>query len=680
MQGKRGTIESFPETVNIRQVSRSSGTSMNQQTSLNNMLNPVERRLSEYMVSPGEDTFVSATAPDVQCFRSWNAGEPSSRNLHSQVNGDGVKIEHGWSSSFNCFRPEETQIESSNVLFPGRANISLGGNRFRSEPLFLQGSSSNHISWNENQNLGCLGNTGEGTEAGTANNMCSSSGLVTEKTSSVSACDYVGTSSGSSGYRVGEENSGTSSSFENWGSSCKRKALEGSSGLSYPEGSSSSLLEVENGAWHTSAVRYNVSSSSSVSTPLQNFPILSRPVHQNPLTGVGVRQAAAGVFPTTGIAGNLESPLRVVGQRTSSGQLEETIPLNLSSTGRPVLLRRQSHTTHIPGLSANMHPFPWDGAANARASSLSNSLTPGERALQEESIIRIAPRSNAEHPMLVSTTEMRNPGHDQTSWHLSSGNMSSSRGVPSSSTSWIGSSSSIHPFPNPTWIPHHEAPLQNQQRLPEFTSWSLFPPDGSESVAHNGPLSSLPPGLSAASPDTVMSCGPHSQGHNQPFPRSALLIERQGDDFLNVHPPIRGLAADIEGRRRLISEIRQVLNAMRRGDNIGAEDYMLFDPSIYHALQLAFQELLALGERIGDVNTGLSEETIMKLMKQKNYVTFMTDAPPNLEPCCICQEEYADGENLGSLDCGHDFHTNCIKQWLMQKNLCPICKTTALVT
>ncbi|KAK7836192.1 e3 ubiquitin-protein ligase mbr2 [Quercus suber] len=43
-------------------------------------------------------------------------------------------------------------------------------------------------------------------------------------------------------------------------------------------------------------------------------------------------------------------------------------------------------------------------------------------------------------------------------------------------------------------------------------------------------------------------------------------------------------------------------------------------------------------------------------------------------------EEYADGDNLGALDCGHDFHTNCIKQWLMLKNLCPICKTTALRT
>lgn len=40
------------------------------------------------------------------------------------------------------------------------------------------------------------------------------------------------------------------------------------------------------------------------------------------------------------------------------------------------------------------------------------------------------------------------------------------------------------------------------------------------------------------------------------------------------------------------------------------------------------------------------------------------------------QEEYVNGDDLGKLKCGHDFHTECIKQWLKQKNLCPICKAT----
>lgn len=50
-----------------------------------------------------------------------------------------------------------------------------------------------------------------------------------------------------------------------------------------------------------------------------------------------------------------------------------------------------------------------------------------------------------------------------------------------------------------------------------------------------------------------------------------------------------------------------------------------------------YQELLALEERIGNVNTGLNEETILHSMKQRKYLPFMIGAPSKLEPCCICQ-------------------------------------------
>ena len=34
-------------------------------------------------------------------------------------------------------------------------------------------------------------------------------------------------------------------------------------------------------------------------------------------------------------------------------------------------------------------------------------------------------------------------------------------------------------------------------------------------------------------------------------------------------------------------------------------------------------------------------------------------------------------DEVGRLDCGHGYHTSCIKQWLLLKNLCPICKASA---
>jgi E3 ubiquitin-protein ligase Arkadia len=93
-----------------------------------------------------------------------------------------------------------------------------------------------------------------------------------------------------------------------------------------------------------------------------------------------------------------------------------------------------------------------------------------------------------------------------------------------------------------------------------------------------------------------------------------------------------------------------------------------------------FQELLALEERIGNVSTGINEDTVTKLLKQRKFSSWRLKASSDLEPCCICQEEYVDGDDIGRLDCGHDFHAGCIKQWLVLKNLCPICKNPALKT
>ncbi|GFY84555.1 hypothetical protein Acr_03g0013290 [Actinidia rufa] len=42
-------------------------------------------------------------------------------------------------------------------------------------------------------------------------------------------------------------------------------------------------------------------------------------------------------------------------------------------------------------------------------------------------------------------------------------------------------------------------------------------------------------------------------------------------------------------------------------------------------------------------------------------------------------EEYANEEEIGTLKkCGHNYHANCIREWLLMKNTCPICKVPAL--
>ncbi|CAH8283794.1 unnamed protein product [Eruca vesicaria subsp. sativa] len=99
-------------------------------------------------------------------------------------------------------------------------------------------------------------------------------------------------------------------------------------------------------------------------------------------------------------------------------------------------------------------------------------------------------------------------------------------------------------------------------------------------------------------------------------------------------------------------------------------------------------ELLALSERIGTVNTGLPEEDVKNHLKTRtcsviNLGDESSSSPQTkdreTEPCTICQESFKNEEKIATLDCGHEYHAECLEKWLIVKNVCPICKSEALV-
>ncbi|XP_038685173.1 probable E3 ubiquitin-protein ligase ZFP1 [Tripterygium wilfordii] len=95
---------------------------------------------------------------------------------------------------------------------------------------------------------------------------------------------------------------------------------------------------------------------------------------------------------------------------------------------------------------------------------------------------------------------------------------------------------------------------------------------------------------------------------------------------------------------------------------------------------MSYEELLALGDRIGNVRTGLSEELIIRQLKTRTYLSSTSVNLEETEPdsCIICQEDYKRQEKIGTLGCGHEYHADCLKKWLLVKNVCPICKSEAL--
>ncbi|KAL7127519.1 hypothetical protein ABFS83_14G258600 [Erythranthe nasuta] len=306
----------------------------------------------------------------------------------------------------------------------------------------------------------------------------------------------------------------------------------------------------------------------------------------------------------------------------------------------------------------------WSGASSSSGGAGAGSS--GERDILEESTSRNVLRSISEHPMFVPASEMGSSSRQPTNWNLGGAN---------SSAPPIRSNRSCPQYP---------------RRLSEIVRRSLLSTAGTEAGGSQSSGSGhavRPSSAAAVSEEAALPSGSNSR---------AALLERHIDGAFGLPYSLRGLAAAGEGRSSMMSEqIRHVLDLMRRGEGLRVEDVMLLDHSVFFGMadihdrhrdmrldvdNMSYEELLALEDRIGNVCTGLNEEKIMGGLKQRKYVAASAEDQAQTEPCSICREEYNDGEDLGTLECEHDFHKDCIKQWLMQKNLCPICKTTGLST
>ncbi|XP_020578914.1 uncharacterized protein LOC110023713 [Phalaenopsis equestris] len=92
---------------------------------------------------------------------------------------------------------------------------------------------------------------------------------------------------------------------------------------------------------------------------------------------------------------------------------------------------------------------------------------------------------------------------------------------------------------------------------------------------------------------------------------------------------------------------------------------------------MSYEELLALEDRIGKVNIGLTEKQVSSCLTK---TTYCSSAPEDQfeSGCTICLEEYKDKDDLGMMRCLHVYHLSCINDWLRIKNACPICKAPAL--
>ncbi|KAL1564476.1 RING-type E3 ubiquitin transferase [Salvia divinorum] len=706
MQRGRSSHNSFPEPFDLNQGPVPENTSVEHSGSWNTMLDPVENRLSNHILGATNGN-VSCIDGAAQSFSGWDRGESSSsaNNMQDGARGADSKTRIGWSSSFNACSEHDARSEDRS--FPP-SNTTSSSNIVAGRSQTMRNLSSNDASMNLNLNDGQMWDHDYYRVSGAVlphNLYKSSNSAMDQNPTFYPSSSNMGTFSGHSST---SENYDLAGPFGSWGSSCKRKALDGNSGQFYPGGSSSSNQPMDkNILQHPARGRYNTSGTISISSAPVNLSSTNLIEQVNPSIGTGLSRVVPSPSLSSSVPGVAESSARHFAARLNHGRHEpipvdtpRSSPMRSSGTyashlSRPIInidsaeLRsaitlpmNQANSLTQPHLmpvneARGIYSYPWNGSLSSRGGSSSSSfIASGERGqgAPEDINIRSSRRNYLEYPMTVSAPETRNVLPDQIDWSFAPGTSASSRNHPTGSRIGHSSGGRTH---SGAWLPHQNPTSQNHQRLSESFPWLPIHRVESESGTARSHFSLLSSAFSSL--DEAANTSRHHLERS-----AALLMDIPGaDDIISR----RSLAA-VEGRHRLI---RQVLNAMQRGVRLQDEDYMLIDPLMNGFSELhdrhrdmrldvdnmSYEELLALGERIGNVSTGLSEEQIRGSMKQHKYEATESSLP-NIKPCCICQEDYIAGEDIGILNCGHEFHTSCIKQWLTLKNLCPTCKATAL--
>ncbi|XP_077246545.1 E3 ubiquitin ligase BIG BROTHER-related-like [Tasmannia lanceolata] len=97
-----------------------------------------------------------------------------------------------------------------------------------------------------------------------------------------------------------------------------------------------------------------------------------------------------------------------------------------------------------------------------------------------------------------------------------------------------------------------------------------------------------------------------------------------------------------------------------------SQDWQEVDPDA-----LSYEELLALGDVVGTESRGLSSDMIASL-PSVNYKAQSAQEGAT-DQCVICRLDYEDGDTLIVLACKHNYHSECINNWLQINKVCPVC-------
>ncbi|KAJ9088589.1 hypothetical protein DSO57_1021483 [Entomophthora muscae] len=79
-------------------------------------------------------------------------------------------------------------------------------------------------------------------------------------------------------------------------------------------------------------------------------------------------------------------------------------------------------------------------------------------------------------------------------------------------------------------------------------------------------------------------------------------------------------------------------------------------------------------EQESHINSCLETNSFDGTRNSSRYLVFSlkNDSPLIQQECTICMEEYSEGDRIARLNCLCCFHRNCIQEWFLRNNNCPV--------
>ncbi|KAF7004363.1 hypothetical protein CFC21_019597 [Triticum aestivum] len=641
MQGQRNSVEQLSDVFGFDHGSGSGNPVMDQQAYWNSMLGAAEsQNLPGYEMNRGDGAipYGSEAHQDGQFLGFWGSGEASSSgSALNYGSSNAIKAEH--LNIGGGLRIGERRLGAEHNLSLDNVDINLNTS---GHDLFGQSSNANNASQASQQHAGCSRTDATAQATELRLHPYRTYGLDDEQPEPFPSLNAFEHPLGNFSLMPEDiDQRPGSSSLDGRRLACKRKNIEGVHGQ-FSGGASTSFSHRNDNAFHSvPSSSFNPAPGPNVSS--HNFLLAPSSIEEQ-LPNYGATTIMSSVsynHPSGGnnSSGNSQRSFRArttTAQQSAFDELEAAMPVVSG-----INLQYQHPGNVVPGIPQTAHRFAGHGASSSRAGSLDNIIL-GREEVTGRNLVAPGFPSAAPHAAL----DMRHLVPELSNWNSDNPGATIPGNV--SSVSRANASSTISRPAGSTSLTHQNLHRRHPRNL-------------SEEIGR----------LSGA------LCGPQ-----HPRLRSGFLLERQGDGVWGVPLPMRNTR---EGRR--LMEIRNALEMIQRGENVRFESIFYGGVEIHDRHRdmrldidnMSYEELLALEERIGNVNTGLTENDVMKLLKQRKFSSWRLSSV-EYEPCCICQEEYVDGDDLGTLHCGHDFHASCIRQWLVVKNLCPICKSTALKT